>query len=167
VYLGYFVAAVLGSMVDRKVNADIAVALSNALYAATILFLYRLFRPVNGVLALTATGFGLLGCTAEVLDQINWGPAGFSPLVFFGPFCMLLGLLILRSEFTPHGLGWPLLLAGAAWLASLVPAVALRAKIVIFPLGFLAELALMFWLLIKGVDEARWVAAEARRRKVS
>jgi len=44
---------------------------------------------------------------------------------------MLLGLLILGSGFAPHGLGWPLVLAGAAWLASLVPAVALRAKIVI------------------------------------
>lgn len=166
VYLGYFAAAIFGTiLVSRKMSAGVAVVcLADVLYAATTLFFYRLFRPVNGVLALVATALGLSGCTVDILDQVNRGPASLSPLLFFGPFCMLLGLLILRSEFLPHWLGWPLIAAGVGWLAFLIPAVALHAKVVIFPLGFLAELALMLWLLIKGVDETRWAAAELGKR---
>jgi hypothetical protein len=84
--------------------------------------------------------------------------------VFFGPFCVFLGVLIVRSEFFPRWLGWLLIVAGVGWVAFLVPGVALHAKVVIFPLGFVAELLLMLWLLIKGLDEARWAAAELRGR---
>ena len=165
VYLGYFAAAIFGSiLVSSKVDGGIAaVCLSDVLYGVTTLFFYRLFRPVNGLLALVATALSLLGCGADIQHQINGGPAWLNPLLFFGTFCMLLGLLILRSDFLPGWLGWPLIVAGMGWLAFLTPAVALRAKTVIFPLGFLAELALMLWLLIKGVDEHRWAAAAVRR----
>jgi hypothetical protein len=166
VYLGYFAATIFGTiLVGRKISAGvITVCVSDVLYAATTLFFYRLFRRVNGVLALVATVSSLLGCTADILDQINRNPAGLSPLLFFGPFCVLLGLLILRSEFLPYWLGWPLILAGVGWLAFLIPSVALHAKVVILPLGFLAELAPMLWLLIKGVDETRWAKTELRAR---
>jgi hypothetical protein len=46
--------------------------------------------------------------------------------------------------------------AGLGWLAYLNPEVAQHAQIVIFPVGFLAEFGLMLWLLLRGVDEARW-----------
>lgn len=165
VYLGYFAAAIFGSvLVSRQINAGVAVAcLADVLYAVTSLLFYRLFRPVNGILAVVATVFSLLGCAADILDQINRAPPGLSPLLFFGPFCVLLGLLILRSEFLPRWLGWPLIVAGAGWLAFLIPVVATHARVVIFPLGFLAELALMLWLLIKGVNEARWAAVHSLR----
>jgi hypothetical protein len=163
VYLGYFAAAIFGSvLVSRKMNAGVAVTcLADVLYAVTSLLFYRLFRPVSGILALVATVFSLSGCAADILDQINRAPAGLSPLLFFGPFCVLLGLLILRSEFLPRWLGWPLIVAGVGWLAFLIPAVATHARVVIFPLGFLAELVLMLWLLIKGVNEARWAAVRS------
>lgn len=165
VYLGYFATAIFASvLVSWKINAAAAVAcLADVLYAVTSLLFYRLFRPVNGMLALVATVFSLLGCAVDILDQIHRAPAGLSPLLFFGPFCVLLGLLILRSEFLPRWLGWPLIVAGLGWLAFLIPAVALHAKVVIFPLGFLAELVLMLWLLIMGVDEARWAAVRSLR----
>ncbi len=165
VYLGYFAAAIFGSVLaDWKMNAGLAVAcLADVLYAVTSLLFYRLFRPVNGMLALVATVFSLFGCATDILGQTNRSPAGLSPLLFFGPFCVLLGLLILRSEFLPRWLGWPLIVAGVGWLAFLIPVVALHARVVIFPLGFLAELVLMLWLLIKGVDEARWAAVESGR----
>jgi len=166
VYFGYFAAAIFGSiLVSRKLGGGLAiVCLSDVLYAATTLLFYRLFRSVSGVLALVATAFALLGCATDILGNINRVPAWLSPLLFFGPFCTLLGLLILRSEFLPHWLGWPLIVAGVGWLAFLIPFVALHAKVVIFPLGFLAELVLMLWLLIKGVDETHWAVAELKRR---
>jgi hypothetical protein len=50
VYLGYFAAAILGTiLVKKKIDAGVAVVcLSDVLYAATGVLLYRLFRPVSG-----------------------------------------------------------------------------------------------------------------------
>lgn len=166
VYLGYFAAAIVGTiLVRKKIDAGVAVVcLSDVLYGATGVLFYRLFRPVSGVLALVATAVCLLGCATDLLGWFHLTPAGLSPLVFFGPFCMLLGVLIVRSEFLPRWLGWLLIAAGLGWVAFLVPGVALHAKVVIFPLGFVAELLLMLWLLVKGVEEERWASAELRRR---
>ena len=105
-----------------------------------------------------ATLFSLAGCVTDGLHQLRVaGISEQSPLLFFGPFCMLLGLLILRSRFLPHWLGWPLILAGLGWIVYLIPGVALHAKIVIFPVGFVAEFELMLWLLLRGVNETRWM----------
>lgn len=98
VYFGYFAAAITGSiLVSRKMGAGIAVVcLSDVLYAATTLLFYRLFRSVNRVLALVATALALLGCAADMVDNINRSHAWLSPLLFFGPFCILLGLYCRR-----------------------------------------------------------------------
>lgn len=159
VYLSYFVASILGLlMVSRKFPAGTVVyGLADVLYATVTILLYRLFRPAHPFLALAAALCSLAGCVTDGLDQLHRGPAGLSPLVFFGPFCVLLGLLILRSRFLPRWLGWPLIVAGVGWLAYLNPAVALHAQVVIFPVGFLAEFVLMLWLLLRGADEARWL----------
>jgi hypothetical protein len=159
-YLSYFVVAILGMiMVNRKIPGGIVVSgLATLLYATVTILLYRLFRPGQPLLALSAVLCSLAGSVNDVLDQLHHGVANLSSLVFFGPFCMLLGVLILRSRFLPHWLGWPLIVAGLGWLAYLVPTIAQHAKVVIFPIGFLAEFELMLWLLIRGLDEARWPA---------
>ncbi len=161
VYLAYFATAICGSMLVGH-SAVAVTCLATALYAGTSLLFYRLFRPVNATIALVAMVFSLLGCIRDILDQLHRAPAWLSPLIFFGPFCLLLGWLILRSDFLPRWLGWPLIVAGIAWLAYLFPAVALHAKVVILPIGFLAELMLMLWLLIKGVKEERWAGSNLR-----
>jgi hypothetical protein len=159
VYLGYFVTAILGLLLSgRKFPAGIVFdGLATVLYATVTILLYRLFRRAQPLLALAATLCSLAGCVTDGLHQLHSaGISGLSPLLFFGPFCVLLGILILRSRFLPRGLGWPLIVAGLGWLAYLNPEVAQHAQIVIFPVGFLAEFALMLWLLLRGVDEARW-----------
>jgi hypothetical protein len=162
VYLTYFATAILGLLLtSRKIPAGVAVnGLADVLYATVTILLYRLFRPARPLLALAAILCGLAGCVTDGLHQLHWdlawGHAALSPLVFFGPFCVLLGVLILRSRFLPRWLGWPLIVAGLGWLAYLNPEVAQHAQIVIFPVGFLAEFVLMLWLLLRGVDEARW-----------
>lgn len=158
VYLGYFAAAILGLILSRlKLPADVMMAwAADALYATLTILLYRLFRRAQPLLALAAALCSLAGCVTDGLHQLHAGFAGLSPLVFFGPFCLLLGMLILRSRFLPRWLGWPLIAAGLGWLAYLNPEVAQHAKIVIFQVGFLAEFELMLWLLLRGVDEARW-----------
>ncbi len=154
VYLAYFAVAIVGMLLVhwKLIPGIVPDSVSNALYVATTLCLYRLFRPVNGALALIATISSLLGCAADAVNHFRSGPAIVSPLFFFGPFCILLGVLILMSKFLPRWLGWPLIAAGVGWLVYQIPWVALHAQAVIFPIGFIAEFELMLWLLIKGVD---------------
>jgi hypothetical protein len=159
VYLSYFATAILGLFLSsRKLPAGAMMAWpADVLYATLAILLYRLFRPAQPLLALVATVCSLAGCVTDGLHQLHTtGISGQSPLLFFGPFCVLLGVLILRSRFLPRWLGWPLIVAGLGWLAYLNPEVAQHASIVIFPVGFLAEFMLMLWFLLRGVDEARW-----------
>jgi hypothetical protein len=83
-------------------------------------------------------------------------------LVFFGIYCLLIGCLIFRSAFMPRILGVPMALAGLGWLTFLSPPLANSLTPTILILGFLAELALMLWLLVMGVDIVRW-NEQARR----
>jgi hypothetical protein len=159
VYLGYFVTTILGLLLKNHnlPGGVMLVRLADVLYAAVTILLYLLFRRAHPLLALAATLCGLAGCVTDLLQQLHIADlAGVSPLVFFGPFCVLLGLLIVQSRFLPHWLGWALIVAGLGWLAYLNPMVARHASIVIMPVGFLAEFVLMLWLLVRGVDEARW-----------
>jgi hypothetical protein len=78
--------------------------------------------------------------------------------VLFGAFELVTGYLILESTFLPRWLGWWWIVAGAAALLFLWPPLATS----IFPVilaADLAELALLLWLLVKGIDSSRWRAA--------
>jgi hypothetical protein len=78
-------------------------------------------------------------------------------LVFFALFCLFIGYLIYRSTFLPRVLGVLLILAGFGWLTYLWPPFAATIARYTQPFGFLAELALMLWLLVKGIDVQRWI----------
>ena len=77
-------------------------------------------------------------------------------LVFFAFYDVLLGLLIFRSGFLPRLLGVLMILAGVGWLSALYPPLATRLSPYIQVFGFLAEVALMIWLIAAGVNVARW-----------
>jgi Domain of unknown function (DUF4386) len=77
-------------------------------------------------------------------------------LVFFGFFDLLIGCLILRSTFLPRILGALMALAGLGWLIFLFPPLANSLSHYILPVGFLAELLLLLWLLVRGVNVQRW-----------
>jgi hypothetical protein len=76
--------------------------------------------------------------------------------VFFGVYCLLIGYLILKSTFLPRILGVLMASAGLGWLTFLSPPLANYLSPYILVLGFLAELALMLWLLVMGVNVQRW-----------
>jgi hypothetical protein len=82
--------------------------------------------------------------------------AGNICVVFFGVYCLLIGYLIFRSAFLPRILGVLMALAGLGWLTFLSPPLANRLSPYNLVLGFLAELALMLWLLARGVNVQRW-----------
>jgi hypothetical protein len=77
-------------------------------------------------------------------------------LVLFGFYDLLIGYLILRSAFLPRVLGVLMALAGLGWLTFLYPPLANSLSRYVLALGFLAELLLMLWLLVKGVNVQRW-----------
>jgi Domain of unknown function (DUF4386) len=158
VYLLYFLTAIFGQLLlSRKVAVygDAVSLISDALYIAVTLLFYYLFKPVNRIVSLAAAMFSLVGCAITVLSLFGRATT-YSPLIFFGPYCALLGYLILRSTFLPRFLGVLMVFAGWGWLAFLSPTVAKHLSVPIEVLGITAEGLLMLWLLVKGVDVGRW-----------
>jgi hypothetical protein len=76
--------------------------------------------------------------------------------VFFGVYCLLIGYLIFGSAFLPRILGVLMAFAGLGWVTFLSPPVATYLRPYILVLGVIAELALMLWLLVMGVNVQRW-----------
>jgi len=85
-----------------------------------------------------------------------YGVAVIICFVFFGVYCLLIGYLIFKSSFLPRILGVLMAFAGLGWLTFLFPPLANYLSPYNLVLGFLAELALMLWLLVMGVDVQRW-----------
>jgi hypothetical protein len=77
-------------------------------------------------------------------------------LVFFGLYCLLVGILILRSIFMPRILGVLMVLAGLSYVLLLSPPLArsLQPYILVFP--GVGQISLCLWLLVMGVNVPRW-----------
>lgn len=84
-------------------------------------------------------------------------------LVFFGFGCLPLGYLIFKAGYFPKILGVLMVIAGLAYVINsfvlfLDPAFAAKLFPGILLPAFVAELSFTLWLLIKGVNTARWEA---------
>jgi transposase len=128
---------------------------STVCYFVVTLLFYGLLKPVGGILSLLAALCSLGGCIVMSLGLFHLD-SPVSPLLFFGPFCLLIGYLIFKSNFLPRILGVAMAIAGLGWLAFLLPAVPNSLSIAIKIFGFLAELSLCLWLLVMGVNVERW-----------
>jgi hypothetical protein len=93
---------------------------------------------------------------------IKFHGAGYNiGLVFFGFDCLIIGNLLYRSGFFPKFLGVFLSAAGVCYLMSsfgwfLAPRLEAGIDGVLFMIVGLAELALCLWLMIRGVNVAKW-----------
>ncbi len=96
-----------------------------------------------------------LRALALMFLQLNTETANIC-LVLFGFYDLLIGYLISRSDFLPRILGALMAAAGLGWLAFLYPPLANALSPYVLVLGFVAELLLMLWLLVKGVNVQRW-----------
>ena len=80
-------------------------------------------------------------------------------LVFFGLWCVLIGLLIFRSTFLPRILGVLFAISGLGYLTFLSPPLA---NYLFFPYIAAAvapgEISVMLWFLVFGVNARRWKA---------
>ncbi|HEY7093426.1 MAG TPA: DUF4386 domain-containing protein, partial [Ktedonobacterales bacterium] len=77
-------------------------------------------------------------------------------LIFFGFWLILTGYLILRSTFFPRVIGALLVLDGLGWATFLWPPLAISLYSVISIVAALAEIPLVLWLLVVGVNVQRW-----------
>jgi hypothetical protein len=77
-------------------------------------------------------------------------------VVFEGLFWILIGYLIFRSTFLPRMLGALFAFAGLGYLTFLSPPLTTYLLLYIEVLGTLAEISLILWLLVMGVNAQRW-----------
>lgn len=158
VYLLYFLTAVGGEVAvghSHPAAYDAVYLISHGFYIALAVLFYHLFRPVNRNLSLLAALVSIAGCANDVLKLFDLMPDKIISLVFFGPYCLLIGYLIIRSSFLPRILGVLMALAGVGWLIFLTPFAPSLANY-LKVLGFVAEMALMLWLIAAGVNVQRW-----------
>jgi hypothetical protein len=148
----------------------------SAQIAMTVLF-YQLTKPVDRGVALMSLVFGLVGCTikimarlfyvvaplvvsdpalALVLLKINDHGAALA-LAFFGFNTLTQGWLILRSTFWPRWLGVLTVVSSVGWLLFLWPPLGYRLFMVSALIGLIGSIAMIYWLLARGVDEPRWL----------
>jgi len=153
VYLLYFLTAVAAQFLTVRglvVYGDVVNVIAYACYATVTLLFYHLFKPVDKAVSAIAACLSFVGCAIGALSIFDRNPFHANPLLFFGPYCVLIGYLILRSTFLPRILGALMLLAGVGWLLVLSP-LAAGLTPYIEAIGILAEGSLMLWLLVVGV----------------
>jgi Domain of unknown function (DUF4386) len=159
VYLLYFLTAILAELlVGRKLvgYGRAANLVATGCYVVVTLLFYGMFKPVSRLLSLIGAFLSLAGCVVMTLGDYPRVALPISPLLFFGPYCLLIGYLIFRSIFLPRALGVLMAFAGLGWLAFLSPSVAHALSLYIEILGIMAEGSLMVWLIVKGVNVQRW-----------
>jgi Domain of unknown function (DUF4386) len=124
------------------------------------------FAPLtllSGSPDLVAIPHGELAALARL--ALKWHDVGFNiGLTFFGFALVIYGVVMFRSGFFPRLLGVLYSLAGACYLANsfayfLAPG--LLSPYVLYPC-LVGEGAVALWLLIVGVNEAKWRAAATR-----
>jgi hypothetical protein len=132
-----------------------------AVEGASLLFHY-------GPLVLLGGGPAMSGIPTPELQALSYASLrmfdiGFGvALVFFGGYCLALGIMIVRSALIPPLIGTLLVIEGVAYLANsfttfLAPPWASRAFAVL-QVTALGEVFLCLSLLFLGVNEARWRA---------
>jgi hypothetical protein len=146
----------------RPVNRRLAtVALAFGLVGCTIKTFSRVFYLVPIFILKQQAGGDVsadqLSSLVLTLLTVNDRGAGVA-LPFFGLQSVLEGWLILHSTFLPRWLGVLTIVTGAGWLTFLSPTLGSSAFSVVAPLALIGSMATIGWFLVKGVDEARWLA---------
>lgn len=135
--------------------AALVIVICCALQAVTgLLYLAPLLVLQDGS-SLSGFGTGQAQALASAFVKLN-GAAFDLDLVFFGLWCVLTGYLIWRSTFLPRLLGALLVVDGIGWTLFAWPPLATFAFPAIAAASGLAEIPLILWLLVVGVNDERW-----------
>jgi Domain of unknown function (DUF4386) len=157
---------------DASTATPARILITLACDTGVALIFYDLFKPVSRNLSMVAAIFRLMLAAIMAVNSLNYfgvlkvfnaahSPAAFNrgdevSLVPFGCHCLLIGYLILRSNFLPRILGLLMTFAGLGWLTFLSPSLANHLYPYVLAPGILGEGALTLWLLAVGVNDQRW-----------
>jgi hypothetical protein len=159
--LGFILFELLKVVDSRLAQLALVFITASATIEAVNLFNY--IEPLfTFTLPEYGTAFDLAGRQALARGPIKMFGYAFSvSLTFFGVFCALIGILIVRSKFLPAVLGLLMIVAGATyWINSFRLFLALPIPYIQW-VTLVAELSLALWLLVVGVNEEKWRAQAA------
>jgi len=147
------VAAMVLSSRGMQIQGDKANLIAGVFYTGLTVLLWYLFHPVNKWISAVAAIFSFAGC---------WFPPSFyrmahiGSFTFFGAYCLLIGYLIVQSQFFPRAVGVLMGCAGVCWLIISWPY--LDHALSPFPMivGMVGEGTFMVYLLVRGPDERQW-----------
>ena len=105
--------------------------------------------------SLSAFNADQLRALSMLLLKVNDEGAGMA-LAFLGLGAFLKGFLILRSTFLPRFLGVLSIVGSAGWMTFYYPPLGSSSFNYIAPLGLIASVAMIFWLIVFAVDDERW-----------
>jgi uncharacterized protein DUF4386 len=142
VYLLVFVSGIVALVVRGSVGS-IAGSLAGVLYIAVTVLLYRLFKPASQPLSLVAAAVSLGGIAVGPLFKVN-------PLPLFGIYCILIGILIIKSTYVPRILGVLMAVGGIGWLTFVSSSLASQLSPYNYVPGIVGEGSLTIWLLVAG-----------------
>lgn len=153
----------------RPVNRNLAqLALllnlvSLAVEAISKVFFIAVLPALQSSDHLAFLGRGQIETLAYLL--LTWHDVSFNvALILFGLTCLVNGYLILKSRYFPKLLGALMQIAGLCYLVACFSALFIPSLVkLLYPAilvpCLVGELALCLWLLIKGVNLPKWVAA--------
>ena len=93
---------------------------------------------------------------AAVVSLRLYSQTFYISFVLFALFDLLLGYLISKSAFLPRIIGVLFMIGGASAMTFLYPPLAIALKWLVLPVAAMPEGVLMLWLIVKGVNVARW-----------
>ena len=118
---------------------------------------------LGGTGVLSAFNIEQLQSIALVLLRVNSQGASLA-LPFFGLEWVLRGYLITRSTYLPRWLGVLSFISGLGWLTYFYPPLGSRLFVILALIALTQSAALIFWLLVFGVNEERWKQQATRRQ---
>jgi Domain of unknown function (DUF4386) len=150
----------------RPVNRDLALLallfnlVAIGVEAATTMHLIEALFPLGNAAYLKVFSLEQRYAMASLSLKSHGYGFGVS-LTFFGCFCVVIGYLIFASGYLPRAVGILMQIAGVCYLTNsfvliLSPNLANRLFPAILLPAFVGELSLCLWLLVKGVNVAKW-----------
>ncbi len=143
--------------VNRRLSlfAAFVILVGCAIQALTSLLYLSPWLILGGGSSLNAFTAEQLQALALMFLKLN-AYAFYTYLVFFGLWCVLIGLLIFKSTFLPRILGVLLAIAGLGWMIYISPPLAIHLFPFIAAGSALGEIPVLLWLLVVGVNVQRW-----------
>ena len=144
-------------IVNRRISivAILVMLMGCAMLAVTALFYLAPLVILQGGAALSSFTTAQLQALAVAFLRLNTYAFDMHT-VFFGVWCVLTGYLIFKSRFLPRVLGILLMVSGLAWMLYFSPPLAVHLFPFIAAASAIGEIPLELWLIVFGLNEARW-----------